>query len=59
MIYQDDSPVHLAQVGVQEDGTHEYRFRALDVKDGQTTRIFAGDYRVVIYKVVTVTTAER
>ena len=59
MIYQDDSPVHLAQVGVQEDGTYEYRFRALDVKDGQTTRIFAGDYRVVVYKVVTVTTAER
>lgn len=59
VMYQDDMVVHLAQVGVQEDGTYEYRFRALDVKDGQTTRIFAGDYRVVVSKVVTVTTAER
>lgn len=51
-VYQDGMPVHLAQVGVQEDGSYEYRFRALDVTDGEVTRIFDGDYEVVIFKVV-------
>ena len=51
-VYQDGMPVHLAQVGVQEDGSYEYRFRALDVTDGEVTRIFNGDYEVVIFKVV-------
>lgn len=51
-VYQDGMPVHLAQVGVQEDGSYEYRFRALDVTDGEVTRIFDGDYKVVIFKVV-------
>ena len=51
-VYQDGMPVHLAQVGVQEDGSYEYRFRALDVTDGEITRIFEGDYEVVIFKVV-------
>lgn len=55
-MYQDDRPVHFAQVGVQEDGTYEYRFRALDVTDGRTIHIFEGDYEVVIFKVVLVPT---
>ena len=57
MMYQEDMPVHLAQVDVQEDGTYEYRFRALDVTDGETTRVFEGDYHVVVFKVVIATTA--
>lgn len=56
-VYQDGMPVHLAQVGVQEDGSYEYRFRALDVTDGEVTRIFDGDYKVVIFKVVHVRAA--
>ena len=56
-VYQDGMPVHLAQVGVQDDGSYEYRFRALDVTDGEVTRIFEGDYEVVIFKVVHVRTA--
>ena len=56
-MYQDGAPVHLAQVGVQEDGTYEYRFRALDVTGGEITRIFEGDYEVVVFKVVHVQAA--
>lgn len=56
-VYQDGMPVHLAQVGVQEDGSYEYRFRALDVTDGETTRILEGDYEVIIFKVVHVRAA--
>ena len=56
VMYQDGMPVHLAQVDVQEDATYEYKFRALDVTGDQTTRIFEGDYEVVIFKVVLVPT---
>ncbi|MCE2508224.1 MAG: hypothetical protein J4G04_02840 [Nitrosopumilaceae archaeon] len=56
-VYQDGMQVHLAQVGVQEDGSYEYRFRALDVTDGEVTRVFEGDYEVVIFKVVHVRAA--
>ena len=56
-VYQDGMPVHLAQVGVQEDGSYEYMFRTLDVTDGEITRIFEGDYEVVIFKVVHVRAA--
>ena len=56
-VYQDGMPVHLAQVGVQEDGSYEYKFRALDVTDGEITRVFEGDYEVVIFKVVHVRAA--
>ena len=56
VMYQDGMRVHLAQVGVQEDGTYEYMFRALDTTGGQTTRIFEGDYEVVVFKVVLVPT---
>ncbi|MBI1657171.1 MAG: hypothetical protein IS632_00100 [Thaumarchaeota archaeon] len=51
-VYQDGMLMHLAQVGVQEDGSYEYRFRVLDVTDGEITRIFEGYYEVVIFKVV-------
>ena len=56
-VYQDGVPVHLAQVGVQEDGSYEYMFRTLDVADGEITRIFEGDYEVVIFKAVYVRAA--
>lgn len=51
-MHQNGVPVHLAQVSVQADGSFEYRFRALDVTDGEVTRIFEGDYTVTIFKVV-------
>jgi hypothetical protein len=51
-IYKDNKPVHFAQVPVNDDGTYQYRFRALDITDGKTTRIFEGDYAVKVFKVV-------
>ena len=51
-MFQNDQPVHFAQVDVQEHGQYEYRFRALDETNGTVTRIFEGDYQVVIFKVV-------
>lgn len=51
-IYKDDKPVHFAQVPVNDDGTYQYRFRALDISEGKTTRIFDGDYTVKIFKTI-------
>jgi len=51
-IYKGNEPVHFAQVPVNDDGTYQYRFRVLDVTDGQETRIFDGDYTVKIFKTV-------
>lgn len=51
-IYKAGEPVHFAQVQVNDDGTYQYRFRVLDVTNGQETRIFDGDYTVKIFKTV-------
>ncbi len=51
-IYKGQDPVHFAQVPVNDDGAYQYRFRALDVTDSKTTKIFDGDYTVKIFKVV-------
>ena len=53
-IYKNDEPVHFAQVPVNDDGTYQYRFRALDVTDGKITRVFDGDYTIKIFKVVAI-----
>lgn len=51
-IFKDDEAVHFAQTDVSEDGNYEYKFRVLNVKNDQTTKIFDGDYHVTIFKVV-------
>ncbi len=51
-IFKDDEAVHFAQTDVNDDGSYEYKFRVLNVENDQTTKIFDGDYRVTIFKVV-------
>ncbi len=52
LLYQDGVPVHVAQVGVDDDGSYEYKFRVRNVVDGQAVNIFEGQYMVKIFKVV-------
>ena len=51
-IYKDGEAVHFAQTDVTEQGNYEYKFRVLNVEGDKTTKLFQGDYNVVIYKVV-------
>ena len=53
-IYKDEDPVHFAQVDVKGDGSFEYKFRIRDVdlKSGEVTNIFEGQYTVNIFKVI-------
>ena len=52
-IYDDDGDAtHFAQTDVEEDGSYEYRFRVLNVDNGEVINIFEGDYVVKIFKVV-------
>jgi len=51
-IYQNGEPHHFAQTNVNDDGTYKYKFRVLDVSGGYTTKVFEGDYTVIIFKVV-------
>ena len=51
-IVKDDESVHFAQTDVMKDGSYEYKFRVLNIENGKVTKIFDGDYRVTIFKVV-------
>ncbi|WP_428326276.1 hypothetical protein [Nitrosopumilus sp.] len=51
-IFQNNNAVHFAQTTVNEDGTYEYKFRVLHSENGDTKKIFDGDYSVNIFKVV-------
>ena len=51
-IFQANDAVHFAQTNVDADGTYEYKFRVLNSNNGDTDRIFEGDYSVNIFKVV-------
>ena len=53
-IFKDEDPVHFAQVDVKGDGSFEYKFRIRDVdlKSGEVTNIFEGQYTVIIFKVI-------
>ena len=48
----DDSPLHVAQVNLNDDNTFEYKFRLLSIDDGITTHFFSGDYFIKIFKTV-------
>lgn len=51
---QSDDPMHIAQVGVEDDGSYEYKFRVRDVDldTDHVTRVFDGEYTVKIFKVI-------
>ena len=51
-IFQNNDAVHFAQTDVNQDGTYEYKFRVLHSENGETKKIFDGDYSVTIFKVV-------
>ena len=51
-IFQNNDAVHFAQTDVKEDGSYEYKFRVLHSENGNTEKIFDGDYSVNIFKVV-------
>lgn len=52
-IYDDDGEAtHFAQTDVADDGSYQYRFRVLNVDNGEVTKIFEGHYLVKIFKVV-------
>ena len=51
-IFQNNDAVHFAQTDVSQDGTYEYKFRVLHSVNGDTKKIFDGDYSVTIFKVV-------
>ena len=51
-IFQNNDAIHFAQTDVNQDGTYEYKFRVLHSENGDTQKIFDGDYSVTIFKVV-------
>ena len=51
-IFKNNDAVHFAQTDVSQDGTYEYKFRVLHSENGDTKKIFDGDYSVTIFKVV-------
>ncbi|WP_299292005.1 hypothetical protein [Nitrosopumilus sp.] len=52
--YQNEDPVHFAQVDVKGDGSYEYKFRvgSLNYETGEFENFFEGDYTVKIFKVI-------
>ena len=46
--FQDNIPVHFAQVMVNEDDSYQYKFRVLNSEK----QVFSGTYEVKIFKVV-------
>jgi hypothetical protein len=52
--FNEDEPVHVAQVNVKGDGSYEYKFkiRNIDENTGKITDIFEGEYTVKIFKVI-------
>ena len=53
-IYDENGEAfHFAQTNVNDDGSYEYKFRVRNVDaNGNIIKIFEGDYRVNIFKVV-------
>ncbi|WP_420544543.1 hypothetical protein [Nitrosopumilus sp.] len=52
-IFKDGEAVHFAQTSVNENNQYQYKFRVLNSdSEGQSTKIFDGDYLVKIFKVV-------
>ncbi len=51
-IFKNNDAVHFAQTDVGQNGEYEYKFRVLNSENGETSKIFEGDYVVKIFKVV-------
>ena len=51
-IFKENYAVHFAQTNVDSNGQYEYKFRVLNSENGNTNKIFDGDYSVKIFKVV-------
>ena len=51
-IFKDNHAVHFAQTNVEKNGDYEYKFRVLNSDNGNTNKIFDGDFSVKIFKVV-------
>jgi ABC-type dipeptide/oligopeptide/nickel transport system ATPase subunit len=51
-IFKDNDVVHFAQTNVGQNGEYEYKFRVLNSENGETSKIFEGDYVVIVFKVV-------
>ena len=51
-IFKDNDAVHFAQTDVGQNGEYEYKFRVLNSENGETSKIFEGDYMVKVFKVV-------
>ncbi len=51
-IFKENQAVHFAQTNVDSNGQYEYKFRVLNSDNGNTNKIFDGDYSVKIFKVV-------
>ena len=52
--YQNEDPVHFAQVDVRGDGSYEYKFRvgSLNYETGEFENFYQGDYTVKIFRVI-------
>ena len=48
----DVTPIHVAQIDLDDDDSFEYQFRLLSVDDGITSHFFSGDYYIKIFKTV-------
>ena len=51
-IFRNGDAVHFAQTDVEKDGNYEYKFRVLNYDNGEQNKIFDGNYKVKIFKVV-------
>ena len=53
-IYQNEDPVHFAQVDPKGDGSFEYKFRIrnVDSDTGIATNIYEGQFTVKIFRVI-------
>ena len=51
-IFKDNDAVHFTQTDVGQNGEYEYKFRVLNSENSETSKIFEGDYVVMIFKVV-------
>ena len=51
-IFKENQAVHFAQTDVNSNGQYEYKFRVLNSDNGNTNKIFDGNYSVKIFKVV-------
>jgi hypothetical protein len=51
-IFKENQAVHFAQTNVDSNGQYEYKFRVLNSDNGNTNKIFDGNYSVKIFKVV-------